>query len=69
MRGESQATSIPSWPRSTSRSWFSWIVDVKRWRPGLSDERLEVIERLAREERRALQRGEHTSLPSYRRWS
>ena len=66
MRGDPKAIvgRLPTRARSRRRS--SWMVEaIQQWRH-LKADRLEVIERLAREERRALQRGPYVPPVKYR---
>lgn len=66
MRGDLRARfgRLPSVTRRRRRS--SWIAEaIEQWRQ-VRAERLEVIERLAREERRALQRGTYIPEVKYR---
>jgi hypothetical protein len=49
-----------------SRRWRSWIAKAISERRRVLAERLEVCERLAREERRALERGYYVPEPKYR---
>jgi len=59
MRGESQATSIRSWPLVSRQSWSSWITEARGRRHALRTERLETIARLEAEQRRAQRSGEY----------
>jgi hypothetical protein len=49
-----------------SQRWRSWIADAIGERRRVRAERLEVIERLAREQRRALERGHYVPELKYR---
>lgn len=66
MRGDPQAIAgrlpsvAPSWRLS------SWIAEAVEERRRIRGERLEVIERLAREERRARERGRYVPEVKYR---
>jgi hypothetical protein len=66
MRGDLQTTTgrLPS--VAPSRRWSSWITEVIHERRRATTERLEVIERLAREERPALERGLYVPELKYR---
>ncbi len=69
MRGESPATSVRSLPLGRSRTWSSWITEVRQRRQSNKQHRLETAERLARQERRARRSGEYTpTLDSARPW-
>jgi hypothetical protein len=57
MRGPTQAAGARVLPTSARRGLSVWIAEVRRRRRSVKDERLEVIERLAREERRARRAG------------
>ena len=59
MRGNPQAISGRLPRAGPSRRWFAWIADVVQDRRRQSAQRHEVIERLAREERRAHARGQY----------
>jgi hypothetical protein len=62
MRGDRQAIV----GRRQGRRRSSWIAEaIQQWRQIRAD-RLEVIERMAREERRALQRGQYVPEVKYR---
>jgi hypothetical protein len=66
MRGDPKAIlgRLPTRARRRRRS--TWIAEaIEQWRHVRAD-RLEVIERLAREERRALQRGQYVPEVKYR---
>jgi hypothetical protein len=65
MRGDPKAIvgRLPTRARPRQRS--TWIAEaIQQWRHVRAD-RLEVIERLAREERRALQRGQYVPEVKY----
>ena len=65
MRGDPRAI-LGRLPTVARRRRSSWIAEaIQQWRH-LEADRLEVIERLAREERRALQRGHYVPEPKYR---
>jgi hypothetical protein len=66
MRGELQAIAgrLPS--VASNRRWSSWIGEMIHEQRRSRTERLEVIERLAREERRARQRGRYVPEVKYR---
>ena len=66
MRGDPQAIA-GRLPRAAPRRWrTSWIADAIETRRRARTDRLEVIERLAREERRARQRGLYVPEVKYR---
>jgi hypothetical protein len=69
MRGESQVRAGLRRPALTRERWSSWRLTLTRKRAQAKRERLEVAERLAREERRARRAGEFHPHPSQaRRW-
>jgi hypothetical protein len=69
MRGPTQAAGARVLPTSTRRGLSVWIAEVRRRRRSARDEQLEVIERLAREERRARRAGEYApDLGTRRPW-
>jgi hypothetical protein len=70
MRGQPQARTARLFPRSPDRSGPSWITLAIRRRRRVSQERLEVIERLSSERRRARRAGEYVPDPGRqpRRW-
>lgn len=69
MRGESPATSVRSLPLGRSRSWSSWLTEVRQRRHTNRQHRLETAERLARQKRRMRRSGEYTpTLESARPW-
>jgi hypothetical protein len=59
MRGDLQAASARSLPRAPRRRWSDWIRILRREKRQASLRRLETIERLAAEQRRARRAGEH----------
>jgi hypothetical protein len=59
MRGQPQVSTARLPTRTSGRSWFSPITLAIRSRGRVSRERLEVIERLSREQRRARRTGEY----------
>ena len=66
MRGDPQAIIGRLLTRASRRRRSSRIAEaIQQWRQVRAD-RLEVTERLAREERRALQRGHYVPEPKYR---
>lgn len=66
MRGDPQAIFGRLSIAARRRRRSSWIAEaIEQWRQVRAD-RLEVIERLAREERRALQRGTYVPEVKYR---
>jgi len=59
MRGDPQAL-VARLPRAApSRRWRSWVADASLRRRQMRLQRLEVIERMAREQRHARQRGKY----------
>lgn len=66
MRGDPQAITgrLPS--AAPARRWSSWIAQAIEERRRIRTERLEVIERLARQERRARERGQYIPELKYR---
>lgn len=69
MRGNPQAAST-RWRATTAPSrWTSWIGRLRQVQRRCPEDRLEVIERMRREEWRALRSGEHVPEPGWqRRW-
>ena len=66
MRGDPQAL-VARLPRvAPSRRWRSWIAEASQRRRQKRLQRLVVIERMAREERHARQRGEYVPQAQYR---
>ena len=61
MRALPQAGPARLRPISPGRSWSSWIALTIRRRRGASQERLEVMERLASDQRHARRAGEYVS--------
>jgi hypothetical protein len=69
MRGESPATSLRSLPFGRSRTWSSWISEVRQRRRSIKLHRLETVERLAHQERHTRRSGEYAPrLESARPW-
>jgi hypothetical protein len=69
MNGDPQATSARMFATHPGGRWSSWITRVKRRRQRDNEERLELVERLAGEERRRRQSGEYfPDLRSARHW-
>ncbi len=70
MRGQPQARAARLLTLTSGRSWSSWITLAVRRHRRVSQERLEVIERLASEQRRARRAGEYVPGPGrqLRRW-
>jgi hypothetical protein len=70
MRGDLQAAGLGSLPRAPRRRWSQWIGTLRRNRRQAQLRRLEVIERMAAEQRQARRRGEHNpALTTPRHWS
>ncbi len=69
MRGEQPAVGVRIWPRGLKRSWSSYLSELIHRRELRKRERLELIELMGRERRRATRRGEFVSdrIPG-RRW-
>jgi len=59
MRGNPQAIYARRPRAAPTRRWFSWITDVIQDRRRLERQRHEVIERLARDQRRAGAQGQY----------
>jgi hypothetical protein len=57
MRGDLQAAGVRPLPRVPRRRWFEWIRALRRDHRRRRLRQVEVIERLAAEERRARRRG------------
>jgi len=69
MRGQPQAGAARLLTVAPGRSWSTWITRAIPRRRRLSGERLEVIERLAREQRQARRSGEYVpEIGHVRRW-
>ena len=70
MRGDLTAAGQRSLPRAPRRHWSEWIRSLRRRRREARLRRLEVIERLAAEQRHARRTGEHKpTLRTPRYWS
>ena len=65
MRGNPQAASARLPSAMPGRRWSTWLEDIRQKRRRAAFERLELIERLAFERRRAARSGGHT--PDLRR--
>lgn len=59
MRGQPQAGTARLLTITPGRRWSAWITRAIPRRPRISDERLELIERIASEQRRARRSGEY----------
>jgi hypothetical protein len=69
MRGPMQAASVRSLPFRSRRGLSVWIADFRRRRRSIKEEQLEVIERMARDQRRARRAGEFApSIGTRRLW-
>ncbi len=66
MRGDPQAITHRLRTTAPSRRWPEWIAQAIAERRRARAQRLEVIERLAREQRRALERGHYVPEVKYR---
>lgn len=70
MRGESQVRAGLRRPELPRERWSAWRRTLTRKRAQAKRERLEVVERLASEERRARRAGEFRPHPAHeRRWA
>jgi hypothetical protein len=67
MRGSMEAAGARSLPTTSRRGLSVWIADVRRRRRSVKEERLEVIERLGREQRQARRAGEYRPSSGTRR--
>ena len=65
MRGYSQAASARLRSATPGRRWSIWLEQTMQRRRHINSERLEVIERLQREQREARRSGEY--VPDFRR--
>jgi hypothetical protein len=69
MRGSMEAIGARPVAARTGRRWPGWITRIVRRDRGDAQERLEAIERLAAEQRRARRAGEYIpDLSWHRRW-
>ena len=66
MRGDPRAITARLPDVAPRRRWSSWIAEATRERRRVKAARLEVIERMAREERRARERGLYVPELKYR---
>ncbi len=66
MRGDSQATSARLLTDVPGRRWSTWLSETDRALREARGERLELIERLASEQRRARRAGEYVADLGYR---
>lgn len=70
MRADPQAITGRPLTASPGRRWSTWIARLSEGRRRDRQERLETIERLSAEQRRALRAGNYTPEIQYgRRWS
>jgi hypothetical protein len=69
MRGDSQAASARLLADVSGRRWAAWLSEADRALREARAERLEVVERLVSEQRRARRAGEYVADLGYRkRW-
>jgi hypothetical protein len=70
MRGDLQAAGLRSLPRAPRRRWSEWIGTLRRNHRQARLRRLELIERLAAEQRQARRQGEYNPASvTPRHWS
>ena len=70
MRGDLQAASARSLPRAPRRRWSQWISALRRDHRQARLRRIELIERLTAEQRRARRTGEYNpAARAPQRWS